>query len=62
MSSRFSGESNPNARLTEADIRTIRERIAAGHVQRAIARDYGVDPTLITMIRNGKRWAGRGLA
>ena len=53
------GEGKPlTAKLTETQVRAIRQRYAAGGVtQREIAADYGVSGSLITMIVQRKRWA-----
>ena len=47
------GESNGNAKLTEADIPTIR---ADKRIQRVIAAEYGVSPQHIERIKNRKTW------
>ena len=51
------GEDNPSARLTEADVLKIRELIAQGLTNIAIARRYGVTHSMISAIRRGKAWA-----
>lgn len=43
------------SRLTEADVIAIRS--ATGSKQSEIAREYGVDASLISLIRSNKRWA-----
>ena len=45
------------AKLTEADVREIRKLIAAKVEQKGIAKKYGVTPSLITYIKNGRAWA-----
>lgn len=50
------GEKNGQAKLSPVDVATIRSRIAAGDVQRAIARDYGVTFQLISEIGRGNLW------
>jgi hypothetical protein len=47
------GELNPNSRLTETDIFSIRRD---KRTLRAIASDYGVTGALISQIKNKKRW------
>jgi hypothetical protein len=49
------GTSNPNARLTEDDVRRIRS-IADTRSRADIAREYGVTPALISQIVRGIRW------
>lgn len=46
----------PGARLTEDMIRDIRERLAKGEKQTAIAKAYGVSDALISVIKKRKRW------
>ena len=53
------GETNGSAKLTEADVRTIRAEYvprSRTHGTRALARKYGVAPSLISMIANRERW------
>lgn len=47
----------PPRKLSEADVQVIRQRIAAGARQKDLAEQYGVNNSLISMIKNGKRWA-----
>ena len=51
------GEANSQARVTEADVREIRRRCAAGELQRVVAADYGVNQTNVSMIVRRKRWS-----
>lgn len=53
------GSRNGMAKLVERDISTIRERLARGHSQASIARDYGVTRKTIWNIHWGKTWATR---
>ena len=48
-------------KLSEEDIRPIRERIAAGDQLKDIALDYKVSSTSIGAIRSGQTWVGVGL-
>lgn len=48
------GTEHPQAKLTDADVLTI--RAATGVTQRELAERYGVTQTLISMIRRGKIW------
>lgn len=50
------GERANNSKLTEDQVRAIRVRRAAGERQIALAREYGVDKTLIWMIVTRKIW------
>lgn len=50
------GESHPAARLTEADVRTIKAALAAGRSGAAIAREYGVSHSLVSQIKSGLKW------
>lgn len=54
------GERNGMSKLTEADVHAIRERLAAGKSQRAIAQEFGVDQTLISFIKRRLIWAHVG--
>jgi hypothetical protein len=52
------GGSNPRVKLTEDDVRAIRERYAAGGVgQVELAREYGVGKTTIGHILMRRNWA-----
>jgi hypothetical protein len=44
------------AKLDDEKVRAIKKRIAAGENQAAMAREYGVTPTQITCIKQGKTW------
>jgi hypothetical protein len=48
------GESNPKARLTEAQVASIKARPTA--TVATLAREYGVGETAIRKIRNGQTW------
>ena len=45
------------AKLSEADIPKIRERLAAGEMLKDIAKDFGVGSTTIGSIRRGDSWS-----
>lgn len=47
-----------NEVLTPDDVRDIKRRLAAGGVGRQLAREYGVSPATISLIRSGKSWGG----
>jgi hypothetical protein len=53
---RARGERHGNAKLTEADIPTIRQRRRAGETLTVIAADYGVTHVLISQIARGVAW------
>ena len=50
------GSANPRAKLSDAGVRAIRERLEAGDTCRAIAADFGVTPVTIGDIARGRRW------
>lgn len=51
------GERNHKATLTEADVRAVRARLAAGETGAAIARSLGVLPGCVSKIKHGRSWA-----
>lgn len=50
------GELHPNSAVSESDVRTIRERYAAGELQRVLAEEYGVTATAISYIVRRINW------
>lgn len=51
------GERRPGAKLTDAGVREARQRYAAGGVSiLALAREYGVDGTVMWDVIKGTRW------
>ena len=48
------GERNASAKLSDREVVEIRAKIAAGAVQSHIAREYGVTPALISLIKLGR--------
>ena len=59
------GEESPQAKLTNAQVLTICERLDGGERSIALAREYGVKPKAIYDIKYGRTWAwltGRGKA
>lgn len=46
----------PNAKLDEQKVRIIKQRLAAGDPQTAIAKDFGVVKQVIWGIAHGKWW------
>lgn len=48
-------------KLNAEKVAVIRKRLAAGATLRALAAEYGVSNSMISMIQTGRRWAdGRG--
>jgi hypothetical protein len=45
------------AKLTEPDVVLIRRRCAGGEMQRSVAADFGVDPSIVSMIMSRHIWA-----
>lgn len=52
-----SGEANPNAKISAADVSAIRARLASGEKQRVIAADFGLRQTTISAIKHGSLWS-----
>jgi hypothetical protein len=50
------GEHNPRARLTNAQVRSIRDRARAGVPQRGLAAAYGVAESTVSRIVNRHGW------
>ena len=50
------GSSNPRAKLTLPAVQDILARIAAGEQQKALAREYGVTPQAVYLIKTGQKW------
>ena len=50
------GERNSLAKLTEADVRLIRAAVAAGEMQKTLARRFGVSTALVSVVVNNKAW------
>ena len=51
------GEDNYRAKLTDQDVRTIRQRREAGEYLKVIAKDYGIQISQVWAIAHGKGWA-----
>jgi hypothetical protein len=45
-----------NAKLTVEAVRDIYTRVAAGETQVAVAADYGVNASTVSLIATGKTW------
>ena len=50
------GSRNGMSILTEDQVREIREMMAAGYMQKHIAKKFKVSPSTITSIKKGRRW------
>lgn len=50
------GSRNSMAKLSEEDVRKVRERLAHGDTQASVARTYSVSVSLVHMIHAGKIW------
>ena len=50
------GERHPKARLTEHDVRLIRELSAQGLSQRVLARKFEVGKNAVESVLTGKTW------
>lgn len=50
------GSERPEARLTEPQVRRIKQLLAHGYKHKDIAAQYGVNRATITMINTGKTW------
>lgn len=52
------GRKHPGAKLTREDVLQIKVRLEGeGHgAGRVLAQEYGVDPSTISAIKNGRRW------
>lgn len=48
--------SDGHGKLGRSDAEEIRRRVSDGETQKAVAADYGVRPSLVSMIVSGKRW------
>lgn len=50
------GEARPNAKLTAAAVRAIRDKVARGASQRSVAAEFKVGPMTISRIVRRQRW------
>ena len=51
-----SGENNHNSKLSRKNVAVIRERLAAGETQAAIAADYNITQSAVSNIAHRKTW------
>lgn len=49
------GERHPMARLNDAEVRAIRNRVASGHSQRLVAEAFGINQSQVSRIVTGDR-------
>lgn len=56
MACHLKGEEKREAKLTDSDVRTIRQRAAAGHSMREIAKAYPVEHQCIWQVVARKSW------
>lgn len=52
----YSGERNPNAKLTQAQVEEISRRRASGETGRALSIEFTVSPATISRIYRGESW------
>ena len=52
----ISGSKHVESKLTEVQVLAIRSRVSNGEVQRSLAKEYGVSPSIICEIVSRKRW------
>lgn len=50
------GEGHVAHKLTESDVKEIRQRIAQGETGASLAREYAVSPSVISEIKTRKAW------
>ena len=50
------GEATSHSKLKLEDVQAIRCRLDLGHTMYRIAKDYGIDPSSVTAIRDKKSW------
>lgn len=50
------GDDHPGARLSDSTVAEIRRRCSAGALQRVVAEQYGVSPSLVSQVVRGVIW------
>lgn len=50
------GTKNPRTKLTESQVREVRERSAKGETQKSLALELGVHPSTISLIVSKRNW------
>jgi DNA invertase Pin-like site-specific DNA recombinase len=50
------GEANGNSKIDSGKAWQVRWRIALGHKQRDIAKDFGISQTQVWRIKTGQQW------
>ena len=56
LSGQYKGSKNGNSKITEQDVMTIRQRLAAGEKQADIAQDYNISQVMVSLIKRRKHW------
>ncbi len=51
------GDGNHRAKLTEAQVRDIKTRLASGERGRHLAAEFGVAESVVSVIKHGKSWS-----
>ncbi len=51
------GEQNPASKLTRLQAESIRRRAVGGERHRVLAAEYGISPSQISNIKQGRQWA-----
>jgi hypothetical protein len=51
------GDANPRAKLTDDQVRTIKQRLAEGSQNKVLAAEYGINCATISGIKHGKNWS-----
>ena len=57
MQERHTNRDTPVFALTPQNVTEIRTRLMHGERQRSVAQQFNVHPSLVSRIKNGKRWA-----
>ena len=57
LSEAFKGELNPNAKLTELDVKWIRMWLSLGYTGKSIAEAFNVSRQCISHIKTGREWS-----
>jgi hypothetical protein len=56
VNSSSTGESNGFSKLTEQQVREMRQRFANGEKRASLAKSFGIDPTNVWLIVKRKAW------
>jgi len=52
----WKGSNHPSARLTENDIKSVKELIDCGLTNNNVAEQFGVSSSMVSLIKRGHRW------